>query len=141
MEKPTRQQIEDLIREQAELHGLDVELCRKQCQAESNWDQGAVSSCGAIGLFQLMPATAKGLRVDPYDWRQNIIGALGMVKNLMVYYQGDKLKTYCAYNWGAGNLLACTRKYLHDWPRHIPDETKGYVKKILGIDVATVVIR
>ena len=61
------------------------------------------SSAGAIGLFQLMPATAAGLSVNPNDPTQNIQGGLTLLQQLYNQY-GDWTTALEAYNEGGGNL-------------------------------------
>ena len=73
--------------------------------AESSGNPNAVSSAGAIGLFQLMPATAAGLNVNPNDPTQNITGGLTYLQQLYTKY-GDWDTALIAYNQGPGALAA-----------------------------------
>jgi hypothetical protein len=63
------------------------------------------SSAGALGLFQLMPATAAGLNVDPNDASQNIQGGLTLLQQLYSQY-GNWTQALEAYNQGGGSLAA-----------------------------------
>ena len=71
--------------------------------AESSGNPSAVSPKGAIGLFQLMPATAASLGVDPNDPTQNIQGGLTYLQQLYNQY-GNWNDALIAYNEGPGNL-------------------------------------
>jgi hypothetical protein len=74
-------------------------------QQESGGNQSAVSSAGAIGLFQLMPATAASLGVNPSDASGNIQGGLTYLQQLYDQY-GNWTEALEAYNEGPGNLAA-----------------------------------
>jgi len=75
----------------AQKYGINPDLFVRQIQAESAFNPAAVSSAGAIGLGQLMPATAKELGVDPTDPAQNLEGAARYMKQLLGRYKGDQI--------------------------------------------------
>jgi len=127
---PTREDVENFIRWLAPQLGLDSDLHLRQCQAESGFNQAAISPCGAIGLMQLMPKTAESLKVDPKDWRQNVNGGLKYMASLKKKY-GEYPKALAAYNWGPGNLDKCLTAHGSDWRAFLPTETKNYLNKIL----------
>jgi soluble lytic murein transglycosylase-like protein len=77
--KPSRDEIEALIRARAAVYQLDADLLIRQCKAESEFDQDVRSTEGAIGLFQLMPATAAWPHVDAHDWRANVDGGVTLI--------------------------------------------------------------
>ncbi len=115
----------DLIAEASERYGLDADLIRSVIRAESNFDPQAVSSAGAQGLMQLMPATARELGVtDSFDAHQNIMAGTRYLKSLMDRYEGDVEKSLAAYNWGLGNIA---RKGTDS----LPQETRSYVAKVM----------
>lgn len=132
---PTRQQVESLIRAAAPQFGVDPDLTIKQCEAESSFRADAKSPCGAIGLFQLMPATAQELGVDPRKWQDNVWGGIKYMAWLLRHYDGDREKAYAAYNYGLGRVNKLVAKHGAAWKEHLPDETRGYLRKILGIEV------
>ena len=94
---------EDLIRQAAEKYGVDANLVRSVIRAESNFNPKAVSSAGARGLMQLMPATAAGLGVgDSFNPQENINGGVKLLSRLLRKYDGDVRLALAAYNAGPG---------------------------------------
>ena len=85
-------------------YGIPPSLALAVMQAESSGNPSAVSPAGAIGLFQLMPATAASLGVDPNNPTQNIQGGLTYLQQLNAQYGGDWTQTLEAYNEGPGAL-------------------------------------
>jgi len=124
--------IEDQIRAAAFRYGVDPNLAIAQARAESNLNQAAVSSAGAIGVFQLMPATAAWLGVDPRNLEQNIDGGVRYLSQLLAQYGGDVQKALAAYNWGPGNLAKAIAKHGESWLGYLPTETVNYIAKITG---------
>jgi len=112
------------INEHSRRHGVSAELVRAVIQVESAFNPSAVSSKGAMGLMQLMPATAVELGVrNPFEPDQNIRGGVTYLKRLLDRY-GQKVElALAAYNAGMGNV----EKY-GDVPPF--KETRNYVKKI-----------
>jgi hypothetical protein len=128
---PTPAQIKALISLLAEAEQLPAEVLIRQCEAESSFRQEARSSCGAIGLFQLMPATAAELHVNPERWHENIYGGIRYLAQLVSRYAGDMEKALAAYNWGMGHVDRAIREHRESWHADLPDETKHYLRKIL----------
>jgi hypothetical protein len=116
-----------LVDEIAEQAGVDPFLARAVIQAESAFDYRARSRVGALGLMQLMPATALRFGVtDPFDTRQNIIGGCKYLKWLLDYYKNDAIKVIAAYNAGEGAV---------DRHKGVPPfrETRAYVPKVMEL--------
>lgn len=117
------------FQEAAQSYGVPVALLKAMGKTESNFNQSAVSSAGAIGVMQLMPGTAASLGVDPYDARQNIMGSAkyiaGNLEQFKGYSNGLEL-AIAAYNAGPGAVI----KYGYQIPPY--KETQNYVKKVLG---------
>ncbi len=123
----TRAAIEAIVERQAERHAINPDLVRAVIQVESAWNPRAVSSKGAIGLMQLMPATARELGVtDPFDPAQNIRGGVRYLKRLLERYDGNAELALAAYNAGPGAV---------DRYGRIPPyrETQNYVRKIKSV--------
>ena len=114
-----------LIDEQAAAQGVSADLVRAVIQVESAFNPHAVSSKGAIGLMQLMPATASELGVvNPFDPAQNIGGGIKYLKQLLSRYDQKVELALAAYNAGPGAV----DKYGQQVPPY--QETRDYVKKI-----------
>lgn len=116
-------QYQQLALAAAKAYGLDPHIFMNQIAAESNWNPNAKSGAGAEGIAQFMPATAKGMGVNPYDPRSALYGAAKMdAGNLKKY--GSYESMLSAYNSGNANA----------WkdPNFAHGETANYVKKIMG---------
>jgi len=104
-------------------------------KAESGFNPSAVSSAGAMGLMQLMPATASGLGVDnPYNPEENIDGGVRYLKQMIGRYGGDVKMALAAYNCGSGTLNRLNITDLDNPTQFskLPAETRNYVSKIMG---------
>jgi len=118
----------ELITQQAQAQGVPPDVALAVAQQESGitqWRQdGSVvtSAKGALGVFQLMPATAAQLGVDPTDVYGNIQGGISYLSQLYQKY-GDWNTALAAYNFGPGNV---------DAGKSLPSETVNYVSSILG---------
>jgi hypothetical protein len=96
---------EDLIADAAKRNGLPVEFVKSVVAAESAFRADAVSPKGAIGLMQLMPATAREYGAEASDPRQNIEAGTQYLRDLLLKYQHDDhqvLRALAAYNAGPG---------------------------------------
>jgi soluble lytic murein transglycosylase-like protein len=121
----TRAELEALAADVARRHGLDPALVLAVASVESAFRPKAVSPKGALGLMQLMPATATSLGVaDAFDPETNLEGGSRYLAELIALYGGDLTKALAAYNAGPGAVK-----------RHggVPPyrETRAYVKKVL----------
>lgn len=109
----------------AEKYGVPVDLALAMISAESGFNPNAKSHVGAIGLGQLMPATARGLGVkNPYDPVQNADGSMRYLKAKLDEFGGNVDLALAAYNAGSGAV----RKYGNKIPPY--SETRNYVKGI-----------
>jgi len=120
----TEGQYEDLIREHARQNGVSPDLVRAVIRAESNFNPHAVSPKGAMGLMQLMPATARDLGVaNPFRPAENIRGGVAYLARLLARYGQNVELALAAYNAGPGAV----EKYGAVPPYR---ETQSYVRKI-----------
>jgi hypothetical protein len=114
------------IRTQAARQGLSPDLVRAVIQVESAFNPTAVSPKGAMGLMQLMPATATEFGVkNPFHPEQNITAGVAYLKRLLVRYDNKIELALAAYNAGPGNV----EKYGDVPPFR---ETQSYVKRVTG---------
>jgi soluble lytic murein transglycosylase-like protein len=107
----------------AEKYGLPPGLVRGVMKAESGFDTHATSPKGAIGLMQLMPATAQSLGADPHDPAANVDAGTRYLRELLEKYNGALRHALAAYNAGP----AAVEKY-----RGIPPyaETVDYIRRV-----------
>lgn len=124
--------VDALIVKYSQEMGIDPNIARAVAMQESGGRQDVVSPAGAIGIFQLMPDTAKELGVDPHDLEQNIRGGIQYLKQMHDRYGGNWDRALYAYNWGPGNMDAYlqTGKGLDGRP--MPSETLNYVPGVRG---------
>jgi hypothetical protein len=117
-------QYQSMARAAARRHNVPEDLFLRLVQTESAWRPAAVSSKGAIGLAQLMPGTARLLRVNPHDPAQNLEGGARYLSMQYARYRDWRL-ALAAYNAGPGAV---------DRYRGVPPyrETQNYVVRILG---------
>lgn len=126
--------LDDIFKEASEKYNISIDLLKAIGYNESRFQADATSHAGAMGIMQLMPATAEALGVtDAYDPYQNIMGSAKLLRQLSDMYDGNQTLMIAAYNAGSGNVA----KY-----GGIPpfNETQNYVAKVLasmqtGVDV------
>ena len=113
----------DEIVNQAIANGVEPALAVAIAKNESGFNQNAISPVGAIGIGQLMPDTATSLGVNPYDWKQNILGMIKYIKELWETFDGDIAKVIAGYNAGS----AAVQKYggIPPYP-----ETQAYYENV-----------
>lgn len=115
----------DPVREAAHRLSLPQEVIWAVIAAESNFNPKARSPAGALGLMQLMPATAHELGVDPHDPRENIAGGATYLRRMLIRYRGNLTHALAAYNMGPARLGYPPRAPA-SWPR----ETQQYVTRV-----------
>lgn len=111
--------------------GISPTYFVRQIQLESGFNPNAVSPSGAIGIAQLMPGTAKGLGIDPWNPIQALQGAAKMMANAYHQYD-DYAKALAAYNAGSANLNNAVASCGSNWLSCMPAETQHYVNTIMG---------
>jgi hypothetical protein len=115
---------EKLVKEAAERHRVDPALVRAVIATESNWNAGAISRKGAVGLMQLIPTTAARYGAnDLFSPQQNVDAGVRYLKKLLDRYNGNLDLALAAYNAGEGAV---------DRAHGIPAfrETRNYVQKV-----------
>ena len=116
----------EIIAAMSEAHGVDPLLVRALIQVESNYKPGARSRKGAMGLMQLMPATAREYRVrNAYDPAANIAAGVKKLRGLIDTFK-DTALALAAYNAGEAAVM----KFNGIPPYR---ETQNYVSKILSL--------
>ncbi|UOF78412.1 transglycosylase slt domain [Caudoviricetes sp.] len=117
------------VAKEAKRQGVNPDFVLPMVMAESGFDQGQTSKKGAIGVMQLMPDTAKGLKVDPSDIDQNIRGGVTLIKELVDNKNigDDPHKVLMAYNAGPKTKFFETGNV-----QDLPDETLSHITKVSG---------
>lgn len=96
-----------------------------------------MSSAGALGPFQLMPATASRYGVtDRNSFQQESTAAAKYLRDLTEMFHGDLRKALAAYNWGEGNLKKDIRTHGAAWENFAPAETRKYIDRGMKITLA-----
>ncbi len=112
----------DLFTAAGARHGVDPALLAAVAKVESGFDSSAVSPAGATGLMQFMPATARGLGVDPADPASSVDGAARYLRQLTDRFGSTDL-ALAAYNAGPGAVARAGG--IPPYP-----ETQSYVRKV-----------
>lgn len=121
----------ELITAEAQRQGLEPSLAIEVARAESRLDPSTPDSdAGAIGLFQLEPATAAQLGVNPRDVNGNIRGGVAYLRQMLAQF-GNVATALAAYDWGPGHVAQAVAEWGANFLAHAPTETKNYVAKIL----------
>ena len=119
--------INQLVEQTASRFQVDPDLVHAIVQVESGYDPKAVSSKGAMGLMQLIPATAQRFGVaNPFDPKQNLEGGVNYLKYLLDMFGGNLNLSLAAYN--AGEHSVQRSGGIPAFP-----ETQNYVRKVTSI--------
>lgn len=131
--RETPSHISGIVDQASQKYKVNPNLISAIIKKESTFKNGLVSSAGARGYMQLMPATARGLGVrNSNDPHQNIMGGTKYIRQMLERYDGNVELALAAYNWGMGNVDRVKRRYGSSWKSHLPAETKDYVRKIMS---------
>jgi soluble lytic murein transglycosylase-like protein len=114
----------ELVDAAAKKNGLPPKFVHSVVAAESGYQPNALSPKGAIGLMQLMPATAQLYGADPHDPAQNVEAGAAYLRELLIKYDGDPRRALAAYNAGPGAV---------DKYNGVPPyaETQTYIERVL----------
>jgi soluble lytic murein transglycosylase-like protein len=122
------QAYDDIIVENSRQNGVRPSLVRAVVQVESGFNPRAYSPKGAMGLMQLMPATAREFGVhNPFNPEENVRGGVAYLKQLLDRYDNNEQLALAAYNAGPGAV----DKHGQSIPPY--RETRDYVTKVNGI--------
>ena len=134
---PNYKAVKHLIKDAAQMHGIDYELLQALIATESGFDTFAVSPKGAVGLMQLMPPTAEryGVKADKKtpiekkltDPKTNIKAGASYLRDLIKMFPGQLELAVAAYNAGEGAVQRAGNK-IPNYP-----ETKNYVKTVMQL--------
>ncbi len=117
-----------IIAKAAAKYQVDEKLLHAVIQTESAYDEKAISSAGAVGLMQLMPATAKRYGVsNRKNATQNIDGGAHYIKDLKKMFNSNLKLVLASYNAGEGAV----KKYNNSIPPY--PETRDYVRKVMRL--------
>jgi soluble lytic murein transglycosylase-like protein len=106
-------------------HGVDPSLIKAVMKAESNFNPSAVSHKGAQGLMQLMPDTARLMKIDnPFDPDESIKGGTKYLKLLDGIFQGNLELVLAAYNAGPQKVIQ------HNMNVPPIAETKSFIRRV-----------
>ena len=133
---------EDALRPAANSQQLPLELLFAVSKQESRFASGVTSPAGAIGLMQLMPATARDVAKAPLtedeirEPKQNAALGAAYLRQLLSHWRGDPFRSIASYNAGPGAVGSWSTQDLNDapalWVERIPyPETRYYTKKVL----------
>jgi len=124
---PRPSSLRALVERVSREHGLDPRLVLALVRVESGFNPRAISPRGALGLMQIMPATARRLRLEhPFDPEENVRAGVRELGRLIERYVGDLPRALAAYNAGEGAV---------DRYGGVPPyrETRGYVSRIMTL--------
>ncbi|MCR5260295.1 MAG: lytic transglycosylase domain-containing protein [Candidatus Gastranaerophilales bacterium] len=104
--------------------GVEPEIVLGIAKQESGFCQNKRSAMGAVGVFQIMPSTARKIGFNPYHYKDNIRGGISYYKQLKKMFKTDEL-ALAAYNAGPGNV----KRY-----GGVPPfaETKKFIRIVMG---------
>ena len=124
-----RTRYDEVIRRTAHAHRIDPLFLHAVITQESRYKERAVSHAGAVGMMQIMPATGRGLGLQPHqltDPVRNIDAGARLLRRLAIKYDGNFDLVLAAYNAGEGAVA----KYRNAIPPY--RETQDYVVKVMG---------
>ena len=132
----------EVLHPAASAQQLPLELLLAVSKQESRFASGVTSTAGAIGLMQLMPATARDVAEAPLtedeirEPKQNAALGAAYLRQLLSHWRGDPFRSIASYNAGPGAVGSWSTQGLNDapalWVERIPyPETRYYTKKVL----------
>jgi hypothetical protein len=123
--------VQSAINQASATTGVPAAILTAVANQESGGNPNAIGKAGEVGAFQLMPATAASLGVDPYDVNENAAGAAMYLDQLYSQYGSWDL-ALAAYNSGPGTVSNAVSNYGSNWVSGVPASTQNYVNNILA---------
>jgi soluble lytic murein transglycosylase-like protein len=112
--------------------GIPADRFVRQINMESGFNPNVVSSAGAIGIAQIMPATAQSWGVDPYDPVASLQVASQHMAWYYAHYGYDYRKALGAYNAGVSTVNSAETRCGWSWQQCVPAETQRYITAIMS---------
>ncbi len=119
----TAEQVKQSIKTQSAAMGVDPAIMLSIAKAESGFRQEAIGGGGAVGVFQLMPATARRMGINPYNLEENIKGGIVYYQNMYKMFGSMELAV-AAYNTGPDAIKYSNYK--------VPARAQGFVNRIMA---------
>ncbi|HZU68093.1 MAG TPA: transglycosylase SLT domain-containing protein [Ktedonobacteraceae bacterium] len=113
--------------------GISPDYFVRQINQESGFNPNAYSPSGAEGIAQFMPATARGLGIDPWDPIQALRAAANVMAGYDHRYGGNYAMALAAYNAGSGTVQWAVQNCGSNWMSCLPAQTQNYIYVIMGI--------
>jgi Transglycosylase SLT domain len=113
--------------------GISPDYFARQINLESGFNPNAYSPSGAEGIAQFMPATARGLGIDPWDPIQALNAAANMMASYNNKYGGNYAMALAAYNGGSGTVQYAVDSCGSNWMNCLPAQSRNYIRVIMGI--------
>lgn len=123
-QKASMAEIKEYIVKCATEMGVEPEIALSIAKQESGFCQEKRSNMGAVGVFQILPSTARRVGYNPYNYKDNIRGGIAYYKQLKRMFKSDAI-ALAAYNAGPGNV-----KRYGGIPPYA--ETKKFVRVVLN---------
>ncbi len=113
--------------------GISPDYFVRQINLESGFNPNALSPLGAEGIAQFMPATARGLGIDPFNPIQALNAAAHYMASYNNIYNGNYAMALAAYNAGGGTVQYAVSSCGSNWISCLPGQTQNYILVIMGI--------
>jgi hypothetical protein len=113
--------------------GISPDYFERQINLESGFNPNAYSGSGAEGIAQFMPATARGLGIDPWEPIQSLRAAANLMSSYNKQYGGNYAMALAAYNGGSGTVQYAINACGSNWMNCLPAQSRNYIRVIMGI--------
>ena len=128
-----KSQYVSIAQQDASSAGISPDYFVRQINLESGFNPNAYSGSGAEGIAQFMPATARGLGINPWDPIQALRAAANLMASYSNKYGGNYAMALAAYNGGSGTVQYAVNACGSNWMNCLPGQTRNYIRVIMGI--------